>query len=163
MRIAHLVPVFASLCLVPALASAQRVPFFGAGATALDPEISVVNSGELLDAQAVVSGDMKHVTLNMRADSSRLLALRDFTFAGSGVREQQGFVGGNGNGNRGGGGAGGANGAPAGGRDGDEARDRNRARARRAGAKANDKPLPPPEPVGVLAQPGMTLVGRLED
>ena len=161
MRIAHLVPVFASLCLAPTFASAQRIPFFGAGATALDPEISVVNSGELLDAQAVVSGDMKHVTLNMRTDSAQLLALRDFTFAGSGVRQQQGFVGGNGNGN--GRGAGGANGAPAGGGDGDEARDRNRARAKRARAKTEEKPLPPPEPVGVLAQPGMTLVGRLED
>jgi hypothetical protein len=161
MRITYAVPAVAVLLLAPAVASAQRVPFFGAGGTALDPEISVVNSGELLDAQAVVSGDMKYVTLNMRPDSARLLALRDFTFAGSGVRQRQGFVGGNANGN--GNGADGVNRAPAGGRDGDGARDRNRARARRARAEADEQPMPPPEPVGVLARPGMTLVGRLED
>src|SRR5262245_25222274 len=40
-------------------ARAQLVPFFNANPTGFDPEISVVNSGELLDAQAVVSNDLK--------------------------------------------------------------------------------------------------------
>jgi hypothetical protein len=54
----------------------------------------VVNSGEVLDAQAVVSNDRKYVTLNMRASSSRLLALRQFDFATSGNNRLLGFVGG---------------------------------------------------------------------
>jgi hypothetical protein len=74
-------------------ARAQLVPFFNANPTGFDPEISVVNSGELLDAQAVVSNDMKYVTINARASSSRLLALREFTFQSAGGAPL-GFVGG---------------------------------------------------------------------
>jgi hypothetical protein len=114
MRITPVLVVLAASGLAPAVASAQRVPFFGGGGTAYDPEISVVNSGEVLDAQAVVSGNMKYVTINTRASSSRLLALRDFTFVGSGVRG--GLVGGAGRGGGGGANGGardGANGAPA--------------------------------------------------
>jgi hypothetical protein len=53
-----------------------------------------VNSGEVLDAQAVVSNDRKYVTLNMRASSSQLLALRQFQFATVGNGRPLGFVGG---------------------------------------------------------------------
>ena len=74
-------------------AHAQRVPFFNADPTGFDPEISVVNSGELLDAQAVVSSDLKYVTINARPSSSRLLALREFTFQNAGGAPL-GFVGG---------------------------------------------------------------------
>src|SRR4051812_20726211 len=87
--------IFAILCLLaPRAGWAQVVPFFAGPPTAFDPEISVVNSGALLDAQAVVSSDMRYVTINARASSSQLLALRDFTFAGSSNNGPRfGFVG----------------------------------------------------------------------
>jgi hypothetical protein len=86
--LAALVHGFAAL-----YASAQQVPFFAGGATGFDPEVSVVNSGEVLDAQAVVSHDRRYVTINARAQSSRLLALREFSFAGGGRAVPLGFVG----------------------------------------------------------------------
>jgi hypothetical protein len=88
-----LLSILATYGLAPRSASAQRIPFFFPAGTGFDPEISVVNSGEVLDAQAVVSHDLKYVTINTRAASSNLLALREFTFqSASGVR--LGFVGG---------------------------------------------------------------------
>ena len=92
-------PIFLALAafgFAPSLVHAQsRVPFFSGAGTAFEPEISVVNSGEVLDAQAVVSNDRKYVTLNMRPSSSRLLALRQFDFATSGNNSRPlGFVGG---------------------------------------------------------------------
>ncbi|WP_428937896.1 hypothetical protein [Fontivita pretiosa] len=74
----------------PALAQPQP-PFFGGGVIAYDPEPAVVRSGVLLDAQAVVSHDRKYVTLNMRADHTRLLSLTRFPVVTS---ESLGFVGG---------------------------------------------------------------------
>ena len=59
---------------------AQVVPFFSGAATSFEPQISVVNSGAVLDAQAVVSSDMKYVTLNLRPQNTTLLALQAFTF-----------------------------------------------------------------------------------
>lgn len=53
-------------------------PVFGGGASLFDPEISVVRSGAVLDAQAVVSHDRRYVTINTRASQTRLLALRPF-------------------------------------------------------------------------------------
>src|SRR5215213_8788529 len=95
MRTARLVILAIAACgLAPTPALAQRVPFFGAAATGLDPEISVVNSGAVLDEQAVVSQDRKYVTLNMRPQNSQLLALRSFTFAGGGRGVPLGLVGG---------------------------------------------------------------------
>ena len=80
---------FAAAALVLLLslhAEAQVPPFFDGGAGIFDPEIDVVQSGVLLDAQAVVSADRKYVTLNMRAQNAQLLALREFAFqAGGGV------------------------------------------------------------------------------
>jgi len=74
----------------PLLAQPQP-PFFGGGVIAYDPEPAVVRSGVLLDAQAVVSHDRKYVTLNMRADHTRLLSLTRFPVVTS---ESLGFVGG---------------------------------------------------------------------
>src|SRR5687767_6549979 len=86
--------VAAALFMLPlGVAHAQRVPFFTPAGTGFDPEISVVNSGELLDAQAVVSDDLKYVTINARPSSSRLLALREFTFQNA-AGVPLGFVGG---------------------------------------------------------------------
>lgn len=69
---------------------AQNVPpFFGAG-TAYDPQVSVINSGALLDAQATVSADQKHVTLNMRPQQNSLQSLARFPV----VTSSGGFVGG---------------------------------------------------------------------
>ena len=78
-----LAAVFCSFALASP-AFGQRVPFFAGAATGFDPEISVVNSGEILDAQVVVSNDLKYVTINARPSSSQLLALREFSFAGGG-------------------------------------------------------------------------------
>jgi hypothetical protein len=64
-----------------ALAQAQRgVPFIAPGVAAFNPEVSVVNSGALLDAQATVSQDRKYVTITARPQESTLLALQNFTF-----------------------------------------------------------------------------------
>lgn len=93
---------FSVLAMVTALflfeprpaAAAQRAfpPFFGGGQAALfDPEIGVVNSGVVNDVQAVVSHDRKYVTLNMRSDNSKLLAIRNVTFQQG---PALGFVGG---------------------------------------------------------------------
>jgi len=73
---------FATLVLLGARpASAQGVaPFFSAGAAAFEPQIGIVNSGIVEDVQAVVSHDLKYVTLNMQVQNSNLLALQEFTF-----------------------------------------------------------------------------------
>ena len=55
-------------------------PFFNAVPNIFDPEIDIVETGTLLDAQAVVSDDRKYVTLTMRPQVSTLVALREFTF-----------------------------------------------------------------------------------
>jgi hypothetical protein len=55
-----------------------------AGGAIFEPEISVVNSGAVLDAQATVSADRKYVTMTMRPSVSQLLALRTFQFQGFG-------------------------------------------------------------------------------
>lgn len=66
---------------IATLACAQVVPpFFSGGASAFEPQIGIVNTGVVQDVQAVVSHDMKYVTLNMQVQNSNLLALREFTF-----------------------------------------------------------------------------------
>ena len=75
----------AAVMLLAQNAAAQN--FYGNN-TAFDPEISVVESGAKLDAQAVVSPDRKYVTLTMQPQVATLIALREFTFQGPG-----GFVG----------------------------------------------------------------------
>ena len=81
-------------------AMAQAVPFFSPAGTGFDPEISVVNSGEILDAQPVVSKDRKYVTIGAQPSSSKLLALRAFPFQTGGNRPL-GLVGGANGGQRG--------------------------------------------------------------
>ena len=51
-------------------------------------------AAQMLDAQAVVSNDLKYVTINARPSSSQLLALREFSFASSDAAPRLGFVGG---------------------------------------------------------------------
>jgi len=83
--------VLTAFALCPITARAQ----FANGA-AFEPEIDVVNSGPILDAQATVSADRKYVTLNMRVQNSQLLALQTFQFQGpgGGVQLPGGVVGG---------------------------------------------------------------------
>jgi len=77
-------------------AHAQQVPPFinGGGVGIFDPEISVVNSGVILDAQPVVSQDRRYVTINMRPTNTRLLALQSYRSTGPIVNGLLGFVGG---------------------------------------------------------------------
>ena len=71
--------MFIPLLLSPITARAQF-----SGAAIFEPEIGVVNSGAVLDAQATVSADRKYVTMTMRPSVSQLLALRTFQFQGFG-------------------------------------------------------------------------------
>src|SRR4051812_35514008 len=84
---------FAILLLLAPLARGQA-PYLNGTGTSFDPVISVVESGTILDAQAVVSADRKYVTLNMRPTNASLLALRTFTFQnGNQAIGNPGFVG----------------------------------------------------------------------
>jgi hypothetical protein len=67
-------------------------PFFGGPVTAFDTEVSIVDSGALLDVEDVVSNDEKYVTLTVRADNSTVLALKQFQVQS--VAAGSGFVGG---------------------------------------------------------------------
>lgn len=67
-----------SMYWTPSLAKAQAPPFNGGGVVGFDPEISVVNTGALMDAQVVVSDDRRYVTINARPSQSRLIALNVF-------------------------------------------------------------------------------------
>jgi hypothetical protein len=79
-----------------------RIPFVGRGVTAFDPEIGVLNSGAVLDAQPVVSSDLKYVTITVRGQNSRVTAIREFTFqriapqaelgGGGGILAQEGVT-----------------------------------------------------------------------
>ncbi|HWE04725.1 MAG TPA: hypothetical protein VG326_20125 [Tepidisphaeraceae bacterium] len=75
-------PIAAGIIVFLGITQSARaqVPFFFPGANAFTPEISVVNTGAILDAQAVVSADRKYVTINARPTNSALLALNNFTF-----------------------------------------------------------------------------------
>ena len=80
--------------LAPSPAATQVPPFFGGGGGIFDPEIDVVSSGVILDAQATVSADRKYVTMTTRTSSTELLALREFAFQVGGGGAGNGFVGG---------------------------------------------------------------------
>jgi hypothetical protein len=86
MRLPLAIATVLGLC---SAASAQSV--FGGGVTAFDPEIKVLNSGAILDAQAVVSSDKKYVTITARPSNTQLLALRQFSF--NQAPQGLGFVG----------------------------------------------------------------------
>jgi hypothetical protein len=79
----------ASLGCLPAMAQ-QVPPFFGGGIAAYDPEVSVIQSGALMDVRATVSADRKYVTLEMRNTNSNVRSLQPFPV----VTGPQGFVGG---------------------------------------------------------------------
>lgn len=81
-------PVFTAVALLALLAAAtdaRAQNFFGGGAASFDPEIDIVESGALLDAQATVSHDRKYVTITAQPQLSRLLSLQPFAFQGSGT------------------------------------------------------------------------------
>jgi len=85
------------LSVVATSVHAQNVPPFfnpNSGVGVFDPEIAVVNSGVLLDAQAVVSNDRKYVTLNMQPTNTRLLALQSYAVNSPFTSAPLGFVGG---------------------------------------------------------------------
>ena len=85
-----LIVAVVALFLMPLRARAQ----FG-GAAIFEPEIDIVNSGALLDAQATVSHDRKYVTMTLRPQNAQLLALRNFTFQeAAGVALPGGVIGG---------------------------------------------------------------------
>jgi hypothetical protein len=128
-------------------AAAQQ--FFGGGGGIFDPEIDVVDSGIILDAQATVSADRKYVTMTMRSSQTNLLSLSEFAFQVGGGGG--GFVGGAGQG------AGGAAANPvAAGGGGPQVQG-----AANNGAAQNQKAQPPARP-NILDKEGMTLVGRVE-
>ena len=97
--------VLGMMGLVGTDARAQVLPPFFGGGTAYDPEVGVVESGALLDAQATVSADRKYVTITTGATQTKLLDLVQFPVV------EVGFVGGANPGGGGGGNAGGGAGA----------------------------------------------------
>jgi len=76
-------------CCCPLMARGQA--FFTPGVSSFTAEIGVVNSGIVNDLSATVSADRKYVTLGVRAQESKLLALQEFRVNGPQVT---GFVGG---------------------------------------------------------------------
>ena len=144
-------------------ARAQAPPFFNGGGGIFDPEISVVQSGVILDAQAVVSADRKYDTMTTRIQSAQLLNLREFAFQTGG-----GAVPGQGGGGGAAGIAGGGGAANVFGR-GAQAADRAAGAAEAGRHAAPRKPYPRPGETGpagaeqgsLLGQEGMTLVGRV--
>ena len=86
----HLLIAAAAILFTSVSAKAQ----FG-GAAIFEPEIDIVNSGQILDVQATVSHDRKYVTMTMRPQSSQLLSIQTFTFqTAAGVPLPAGVVGG---------------------------------------------------------------------
>ena len=80
--------------LATAPAFAQPVPpFIGGPVTAFDVEIGIIDSGALLDAQAVVSSDRRYVTITAQPVNPTVLALQQFHTQAIAVGGS-GFVGG---------------------------------------------------------------------
>ena len=126
------IPALAIPLMLFATPAAAQVPFFGAGVGIFDPEIGVVQSGVLNDAQAVVSADRKYVTLTMRLSNAQLLSLQEFAFQRGNAGAGMGFVGG----------AGAAAGA--------------------GGRRGNGAAAAAPARPSVLDRPGMTLLARTQ-
>jgi type II secretory pathway component GspD/PulD (secretin) len=59
-------------------------PQVGTGVALFDPEISIVESGVVLDVAATVSSDRKYVTLTLRPQLSTLVQLAQFAFQSGG-------------------------------------------------------------------------------
>jgi hypothetical protein len=76
----------------PAMAQPVTPPFFNnAGVVGFEPQISTVFTGQFIGQQAVVSHDLKYVTINSQVSSQRLIALNSFAFQNP---TPMGFVGG---------------------------------------------------------------------
>jgi type II secretory pathway component GspD/PulD (secretin)/tetratricopeptide (TPR) repeat protein len=60
------------------------VPVVAAGSSGFQPQISVVQTGVLLNVQPTVSADRKYVTLTLTPQQSNLLALQTFSFQSGG-------------------------------------------------------------------------------
>ena len=154
-----------SLLSLPA--SGQVPPFFNGGGGIFDPEISVVQSGVILDAQAVVSADRKYVTMTTRFQSAQLLNLREFAFQTGGGGAPAGQAGGGGVA----GAAGAANIAAEGAEPVDVAAGNSAGASTSRQHATPRKPYPAPgkaQPseairVSILEKEGMTLVGRVGD
>ena len=82
-----------AIVMIGAQAARAQVPFFFPNGTAYSPQVSIVTTGVENDMQAVVSSDMKHVTLNARPTNASLLALRQFSFQNPNVNGGLGNVG----------------------------------------------------------------------
>ena len=149
----HLAIATAAVVLFFALPAAAQAPFFGGGGI-FDPEISVVQSGVILDAQVVVSADRKYVTLTSRLQNAQLLALREFAFQ----------TGGGAPGGQLGGSAAGAAAVGNGFANGAEADDRSASQhaiPRKAYPKPGEARGTGADATSVLEKEGMTLVGRV--
>ena len=165
----HLGIATAAVVLLCSLPASAQAPFFGGGGI-FDPEIDVVESGMLLDAQAVVSADRKYVTMTMRPQSTQLLSIQEFAFQNGGGRG--GALGGGAvNGAAAGAGAGFGAAAAEGANNRLDGRTSRGATSPPATTRQTHtlqgRPYPTPQAVtgrgGVplLEKPGMTLVGRV--
>ena len=165
----HLGIATAAVVLLVSLPASAQAPFFGGGGI-FDPEIDVVESGMLLDAQAVVSADRKYVTMTMRPQSTQLLSIQNFAFqTGGGPGGALGGGAVNGAAARGGAGFGAAAGRDADGRRNGQA-DRAPTSSPATASKTHalqGRPYPSPRAIAnrggvpLLEKPGMTLVGRV--
>jgi hypothetical protein len=101
----RLITIFALFGWLALATPAWAQPFMGGG-TAFDPEVGVVESGALLEAQATVSADRKYVTITTGATNTRLRDLVLFPVQVTDFGGASGFVGGVGGGGAAGVGAG---------------------------------------------------------
>jgi hypothetical protein len=167
MRNAPLALAATGLLLLAYAPARAQVPFFNGNAGIFDPEISVVNSGVVLDAQAVVSADRKYVTLTTRFQQAQLLDLQEFAFqTGGGVAGGQvggrGAAGGAAQGNVAARGrAAGTSGAAGAGSIAPQANQPATSLHPNAGKAYPVPGKPTPTARSVLEQQGMTLVGRV--
>ena len=159
------------LLLLTLPAEAQVPPFFNGGAGIFDPEIGVVQSGVILDAQTVVSADRKYVTMTTRFQSAQLLNLRAFAFQTGGGAAPAPGVGGAG-GVAGGAAAGNVfgRGAEAGAGAANQSAGRSSASSPGSSHAVSRKPYPRPGEASAATaagaslfdKEGMTLVGRVD-
>lgn len=152
---------------LPAPRAGAQAPFFGAAAI-FDPEIDVVESGMILDAQATVSADRKYVTVTSRVQNAQLLAIREFAFQ-VGAGGAGGQVGGPPQFGAGAEAVAGGNGFGAEGTTGAGNTAGSKVAPRNSHHSPPRKPYPKPGKAlisagtdSVLAKPGMTLVGKVE-
>jgi hypothetical protein len=164
MRSTPLAIAIAGVVLLLSQRAQAQAPFFNGGVGIFDPEISVVQSGVILDAQAVVSADRKYVTLTTRLQNAQLLNLSEFAFQTGG--QPGGVVGGGAVGNVAANGANaegrssdGRSSSATSGRSGSSNTHTIPSKAYPAPGKANRSSVPSGS---ILDKEGMTLVGKVE-